>query len=148
MTADKRAHAASAIRPHLLQGTKLICDSLSALYASHVSFSCGLRPCFSKCSLRSSWLRLQSAARFQEPLKTLGRLGARLSLIGFTHYSWLRLQSAARFQEPLKTLGRLGARLSLIGFTHYSCLARRGGPSFATRLLKSASCRGSTNVVR
>ena len=59
-----------------------------------------------------------------------------------------RLQSAARFQEPLKTLGRLGARLSLIGFTHYSYLARRGGPSFATRLLKSASCRGSTNVVR
>ena len=34
-------------------------------------------------------LRLQSAARFQEPLKTLGRLGARLSLIGFTHYSYL-----------------------------------------------------------
>ena len=34
-------------------------------------------------------LRLQSAARFQKPLKTLGRLGARLSLIGFTHYSYL-----------------------------------------------------------
>ena len=59
-----------------------------------------------------------------------------------------RLQSAARFQEPLKPLGRLGARLSLIGFTHYSYLARRGGPSFATRLLKSADCRVSTNVVR
>ncbi len=69
--------------------------------------------------------RLQSAARFQEPLKTLGRLGARLSLIGFTHYSYL---------------ARRGG--------HYSYLARRGGPSFATRLLKSASCRGSTNVVR
>ncbi len=34
-------------------------------------------------------LRLQSAERFQEPLKPLGRLGARLLLIGFTHYSYL-----------------------------------------------------------
>ena len=34
-------------------------------------------------------LRLQSAERFQEPLKALGRLDARLSLIGFTHYSYL-----------------------------------------------------------
>ena len=59
-----------------------------------------------------------------------------------------RLQSAERFQESLKTLGRLGARLSLIGFTHYSCLARRGGPSSWARPLKSADCRGSTNVGR